>query len=312
MRAHHYLGFGKSAGKRIFYVATINDEWVALLSWAAAALHIKCRDQWIGWDKAVKRRRLKQVTNNTRFLILPTIRIKNLASRVLALNLKRLRRDWHNQHGVNILLVETFVDPDQFRGTCYLAQGWTRLGLTEGFGHDPRGSYAHHGRPKLIFVRPLVRNAANRLHNPLVENETDTPNVIVDVTKLPLEDLVDSLYRFPHARARPASVCFHEAKLLALTACALLSGANGYRGLTRYVQTMRPCDLIRLGIRPERTPSLWIFWRLIKQVDARAFDQHVTKWLASVQPSTAINSLISSMGSGKSLPLLTALRRNCG
>jgi hypothetical protein len=91
VRAHHYLGFGKSAGKRILYVATIDGEWAALLSWAAAALHVRCRDQWIGWDKAVKRRRLKQITNNTRFLILPGVHVKNLASRVLALNLRRIR-----------------------------------------------------------------------------------------------------------------------------------------------------------------------------------------------------------------------------
>ncbi|MHB1952015.1 MAG: Druantia anti-phage system protein DruA [Acidiferrobacteraceae bacterium] len=310
MRAHHYLGFGKSAGKRILYVATVGDEWVALLSWAAAALHVKCRDRWIGWDKAVKRHRLKQVTNNTRFLILPGTQIKNLASKVLALNLKRLRRDWRALHGYDVLLAETFVDPERYRGTCYLAQGWTPLGLTDGFGHDPRGTYAHHGKPKLMLVKELVRCARQRLRSLLADN-VDTPKVIIDVAKLPLDDLVEHMRQIPRINPRRGQF-FTEARLLAVAACALLAGADGYRELTRYAKSMEPDDLKRLGIKPTRLPSLWSLWRLLKRIDANLFDRHLTEWLKRVCPSDAMNDVIAALGGARPLPLLTTLRSNCG
>jgi GNAT superfamily N-acetyltransferase len=131
MRQHHYLSFGKSAGKRVLHVATLRGEWVALLCWAAAALHVKCRDEWIGWDSIAKRHRLRLVTNNTRFLVLPGWQRRNLASRVLSLSVKRLARDWRACHGYAVVLAETFVDPKRFGGTCYRAAGWSMIGMTE-------------------------------------------------------------------------------------------------------------------------------------------------------------------------------------
>lgn len=310
MRAHHYLGFGKSAGKRILYVATIDGEWVALLAWAAAALHVKCRDEWIGWDQAVKRRRLKEVTNNTRFLILPGVQVKNLASRILALNIRRLRDDWRAHHGYDILLAETFVDPRQYRGTCYLAQGWRSLGLTDGFGHDPRGAYARHGNPKLMLVRELAPCATQRLRSPLID-DANGPVVIVDVAKLPLDDLVEHMRQIPCVRVRHGH-WFAEAKLLALTTCALLSGVAGYRALTRFVEAMEPHHLERLGIKPDKRPSLWVIWRLLKLIDAELFDRHVTEWLKRVRPSEALNDTLAALGGATPLPLLTTLRKHCG
>jgi len=310
MRAHHYLGFGKSAGKRILYVATVDGEWVALLSWAAAALHVRCRDQWIDWDKAVKRRRLKQITNNTRFLILPGLDVKNLASRILALNLKRLRDDWRAHHGYDVLLAETFVDPARYRGTCYLAQGWMALGMTDGFGHDPRGGYAHHGERKLMLVKELAPHTRRRLRS-LLDDSIDTPKIIIDVTKLPLDDLVEHMRKIPRIWARHGQ-WFTEARLLAVTACGLLAGASAYREIGRYVSAMAPQDLKRLGIKQSRVPSLWSLWRLLKRVDADLFDRHVTEWLRRVRPSDAMNDMLASLGGARPLPLLTTLRRNCG
>jgi len=310
MRAHHYLGFGKSAGKRIFYVATVNGEWVALLSWAAAALHVRCRDQWIGWDKAVKRLRLKQVTNNTRFLILPGVRVNNLASRILALNIRRLRDDWRAQHGYDILLAETFIDPERYRGTCYLAQGWTSLGLTDGFGHNPRGAYARHGKPKLMLVRQLVSDTTKRLRSPLMDNP-DRAVIILDVAKLPLGDLVEHMCQIPQIRAGHGQ-WFTQAKLLALTTCALLSGVGGYREMTRYAKAMEAHHLERMGIKAGMAPSVWVFWRLLKRIDAELFDRHVTEWLRRVRPSEAMNDMLAALGGATPLPLLTTLRKNCG
>ena len=127
MREHHYLGFGKSAGKRVLHVATIGGEWVALLCWAAAALHVKCRDQWIGWDGVAKTHRLRLVTNNTRFLVLPGWHLRNLASRVLGLSIRRLARDWQARHGYS---VETM--PDVQLGSERVSSSAVRAALERG------------------------------------------------------------------------------------------------------------------------------------------------------------------------------------
>ncbi len=119
MREHHYLGFDRIVGKALHYVATIGSHWVALLGWGAAALKCGVRDEWIGWDRQTQWRRLHLIANNVRFLILPDWRRPNMASHLLALNLKRLSRDWQCCHGHPVLLSETFVDSSRFRSTCY-------------------------------------------------------------------------------------------------------------------------------------------------------------------------------------------------
>ena len=166
MRAHHYLGFQKLVGERIEYVATVDGEWVALLAWAAAALKLSARDHFIGWNWELQMQRLKYVVNNVRYLILPEKSVPNLASRVLALNLKRLSQDYSEFYGHPVFLAETFVDLSRNRGTCYLAQGWEFLGETKGFGRKRTG-YITHGSKKGILVKPLCLDALHRLSDPL-------------------------------------------------------------------------------------------------------------------------------------------------
>ena len=123
MRQHHYLGFNRIVGEALCYVATKADQWVALLGWGSATLKCAVRDKWIGWDQALQFKRLYLIANNARFLILPSWHLPNLASHLLALNLKRLSLDWHRYHGHPIVLAETFVDSARFAGTCYRAAG---------------------------------------------------------------------------------------------------------------------------------------------------------------------------------------------
>ena len=158
MAAEHYLGFGKSAGERVHYVATIGDEWVGLIAWAAASLAVECRDSWIGWDNLAKSKRLSLVVNNTRFLVLK--RIPNLASKILSQNLRRLSNDWQAFYGHPVVLAETFVDPSRFIGSCYLAAGWHCIGTTKGFGRTNSDQwYEKHGQQKKMFVRELAKNS---------------------------------------------------------------------------------------------------------------------------------------------------------
>ena len=136
MISHHYLGFQRAFGEQVFYVATINGEWIGLVGWASAALKLQSRDCWIGWDAIAKKRRLNLIANNMRFLVLPGWQVANLASRILALNLKRLSSDWQAIYGHPILVVETFVDAERFRGSCYRATGFRDIGLTRGFSRS--------------------------------------------------------------------------------------------------------------------------------------------------------------------------------
>jgi len=153
MQRHHYLGFERIVGESLCYVAIRGADWVALLGWGSAALKCGPRDQWIGWDRALQWRRLHLMTNNVRFLILPEGQEPNLASRILALNLKRLSQDWELYYGHPILLAETFVDGARFRGTCYRAAGWQVLGQTRGFAKRNR-HYWRHCRPNWYWCAP--------------------------------------------------------------------------------------------------------------------------------------------------------------
>src|SRR5207247_5688769 len=122
MRQHHYLGFDSIIGESLWYVARVGNEWVALLGWGSAALKCGVRDQWIGWDRELQWRRLHLVANNVRFLILPAWNRPNLASRILALNLRRLSHDWEVCHGHPLLVAETLLERARFLGPCEL---WT-------------------------------------------------------------------------------------------------------------------------------------------------------------------------------------------
>jgi len=159
---HHYLGLPKLVGEHLRYLVTINGQVVACLSWASAAWKVKARDQFIGWDEETKRSNLHLIANNTRFLIPEWIKVKHLASRVLALNLRRLSEDWQKTYGHPVYLAETFVDISRFEGTCYRAANWIFVGQTKGSAKKGN-AYLYHGQPKAICLYPLHRHFRRHL-----------------------------------------------------------------------------------------------------------------------------------------------------
>ena len=162
IQEHHYLGFRQIVGNHLKYIAFIEDKPVACLGWGSAAWSVKSRDSLIGWDKATKENNLHFVANNTRFLILPWISIKYLASKVLALSAKRISDDWLKIYHHPLYLLETFVEQDRFKGTCYKAANWTRVGQTKGIakrGHD----HLFHGKIKDVFLYPLEKDFRKKL-----------------------------------------------------------------------------------------------------------------------------------------------------
>ena len=161
---NHYLKTADLVGERLWYVAEHEGRWLALLGWSAAAYHLKGRETWIGWNDTQRRARLSLMANNARFCLLtPAGEHPNLASFVMGQNLDRLSQDWQAAYGHPILAVESFVDPQLFRGTCYKATGWQAVGCTAGFKRVAQDFYEVHERPKQLFVRELVKHAARTL-----------------------------------------------------------------------------------------------------------------------------------------------------
>jgi hypothetical protein len=162
MDRYHYLGDRPIVGEHLLYAAFLEGELIALLGWASAALRVPLREKYVGWDEATKRRRLHLVANNVRFLVLPWVRVRHLASKVLAANARRLSADWEAVWKHPVVLAETFVDITRFRGTCYRAANWLNLGETA--GRSKRGNnYLHGGTRKALFIYPLRRHATRYL-----------------------------------------------------------------------------------------------------------------------------------------------------
>ena len=162
IQQYHYLGYRQIVGNHLKYIAFIGEQPVACLGWGSAAWSVKSRDSLIGWDKATKENNLHFVANNTRFLILPWVTVKFLASKVLALNAKRISDDWLGVYNHPLYLLETFVEKDRFKGTCYKAANWTRVGQTKGTakrGHN----HLYHGNIKDVYLYPLRKNFRQKL-----------------------------------------------------------------------------------------------------------------------------------------------------
>jgi hypothetical protein len=153
---YHYLGYEQPVGEHLKHLVWAGGRPVACLAWSSAPRHLGPRDRFIGWEPAARKRNIHLIAYNTRFLILPWVRVPHLASHILGLMARRLSADWQQVYGHPIYLLETFVDPARFRGTSYRAANWIAIGSTTGRGKD---DLTHRpNRPiKEILVLPLRR-----------------------------------------------------------------------------------------------------------------------------------------------------------
>jgi len=163
LQRHHYLGLRNSVGENLKYMARDRaGRPVACLLFGAAAWKAKGRDEWIGWTVAQRERALPLLANNTRFLVLPWVHVPHLASHILACITRRIDADWRQKYGHGIELLETFVERDRFRGTCYRAAGWVHVGATAGRSRNDREQTL--SVPiKDIYLRPLHEDFRRRL-----------------------------------------------------------------------------------------------------------------------------------------------------
>lgn len=166
MQRYHYLGYRIPFGAHLRYFVQVmapQPVRVGALQFSSPAWRMAGREQWIGWSDQDRRRNLQQLVSNSRFLILPWVRIRNLASSTLALAVRSLPDDWQKNYGIRPVLLETVVDPARFAGTCYRAANWIEVGQTTGRGRQDRDHQRHDAAPKMIFLLPLVADARSRL-----------------------------------------------------------------------------------------------------------------------------------------------------
>lgn len=157
MDRYHYLGYRATSGHQIRYLISSKGRDLALFNFSSPAWKVQSRDQLIGWSPEVREKNLKYIINNSRFLILPWVKSKNLASWILGAIKRRVHQDWENRYGYHPVLMETFVDTEKFKGTCYKAANWDSIGKTQG-----RGKYDRFSKKELsikeLFVTPLQEN----------------------------------------------------------------------------------------------------------------------------------------------------------
>jgi hypothetical protein len=155
MEQHHYLKYEQPVGEHLKYLAWAQGRPIACLAWSSAPRHLGGRDRYIGWSAEARRRNIRFIAYNTRFLILPWVRVPHLASHLLGRMAAILSDDWDRMYSHPIYFAETFIDPGRFRGTCYRAANWRLLGLTTGRGKNDQTNKPN--RPiKEILGLPLT------------------------------------------------------------------------------------------------------------------------------------------------------------
>jgi len=282
LNQHHYLKSPKPVGERLYYVVSDHQgQWLGLLLFAAAARHLKHRDRWIGWTDAQRERRLSLVVNNIRFLLLPDKTFANLGTKALRMVLARLSSDWQARYAHPVVVVETFVDPDQFCGTVYTANGWEELGQTDGSGRHQRDYYVRHDKPKRLFVRELCRNARRSLQ----AEHLKPALAVVEAQARPrsrhkvkeIGSMVERFKRVPDFRTRIESYPLWSLLTIHLLA-VLCEAPRGQKDLAKFARKFSQAQRRALGIRKNRrgrypAPSQSTFCRLQQEVDGTVLER---------------------------------------
>ena len=293
----HYLKNPTVVGQVLRYVAEYQGKWVALLVFGSAALHLKPRDRWLKWlpRQVLERRHL--IAQNARFLVLASAgRWPNLASRVLKLTCARLAQDWQRQFGHPVLAVETFVDPQRFRGTCYRAAGWQRLGPTQGFERSWQDFYTDTRHPKELWVHPLSSRALEQLQapelTPALANPAGPLPPACPVATAQLDSLWEC-FRCQMTDPRKSKGLRHKfAGFLTLIALAVAAGCQGPHAIAEFAHSLNHGQRRHLRCRPRKgtraqfdVPSERTFRRLLKRVDSDQLKNVLVGWMRGQDPA---------------------------
>lgn len=283
MQAHHYLGALPKIGHTLWYVATWRGEWVALVSFSAAAWKCGARDRWIGWNFRFQYDRLHLIANNSRFLILPEHHHPNVASRVLSLCEQHLLQDWPQRFGYPLLLLETFVDPRYFHGTIYRAANWHYVGDTRGFRRTRAGYSDSPQTPKWVFVRPLTSQAQAILSRPILDPSYrhGAPKMMLPAEQM--YSLPDYFKEIPDPR-RGQGRRHTLPVVLAIVTGAVLCGMEGYKAVSEWAEDLSQKARARFRCRYRNgryeVPSRTVIREVMVRVDPVALDRALQKWNA--------------------------------
>lgn len=286
---HHYLKSAKLVGEQLRYAVTWKGQWLAVATWSAAALHIKPRDGFIGWTEEQRRQRLALVVNNSRLYVAQDCHYPNLVSRFMKLMLGRLSSDWEKAWGHPVALAESFVDPQQYRGTAYKVSGWSQLGNTRGWKRSAVDFYEKHDQPKQVWVRELVKNACGKLR--AVELPAPWAGVVSKVRPrctakaAEIISLMTRLDREIPEFRRKQGLAYPIAGMLALIAMAVFSGVTkGYDDLADYAATLSQGQLraLKFHLDPHtkrvRCPKRSSFAYVLTHVDSERLEQVLLLW----------------------------------
>ena len=285
---HHYLKSATLVGETLRYVATYRGQWLALMAFSAGSFNLRHRDRFIGWSPEQRRRRLALVVNNSRFLVLPECHYPNLPSRLMKGVLNRLSEDWQQRWGHPVALVESFVNPQCFRGTTYKVSGWSELGPTSGFGRCAQDFYEPHDQPKQLWVRELTKGACKKLratHLPAewagVE-EKKVPRCATPVKEI--QSLREELEAMSEFRS-PQQTAYPIAGMMALIVLATFAGVvRGQRDLAAFARTLSQAQLRAFGFRMNlktrryRCPKETVFFRVLQAIDEDQLEGILLRW----------------------------------
>jgi hypothetical protein len=289
----HYLGAAPPIGDFLRQVVEREGQWVALLVWGPAALKLKDREQWIGWNGALAAGRLKLIVQNRRYLLLHEKgQEPNLASQALAAACRVLPAQWQEQFGYTPLLAESFTDPESYRGTCYKAGGWEPVGMSAGHSRHRVDYFVPNGRPKRLWMKELCPQARQKACAvPLAPEQAgalvEAAHGVLPLDQWQRRSLREVLRRAPDPRGK--NTRFRIGPVLSLVAMALLCGARQISEIARFAHRLHPWQRAELGLpikkgtrRFYEVPTPSVFYEVLTRMDPEPFAALLSGWLGEV------------------------------
>ena len=289
----HYLGTAPPVGDFLRQVVVRDGQWVALLVWGPAALKLKDREKWIGWNAALAAERLKLIVQNRRYLLLHEKgREPNLASQALAAACRALPAQWQEQFGYTPLLAESFTDPESYSGTCYKAGGWQPVGLSAGNSRHRADYFVPNGRPKRLWMKELRPQArAKACAVPLAPEHAgalvEAAHGVLPLDQSQRRSLREVLRKAPDPRGK--NTRFRIGPLLSIVSMALLCGSRQISEIARFATRLQPRQRADLGLpikkgtrRFYEVPTYSVFYEVLTRMDPEPFAALLSGWFGQV------------------------------
>lgn len=318
LNEEHRLGAGSPCGHQLWQVVRRGSDQapVAIVIWAASALHLKDRDAWIGWDPMRRASRLGLIVNNSRLLVLEATREPNLASQALSAALRVLPLQWQAVHGYAPVLAEAFVDIETHAGTTYKVTNWLPLGLTKGASRARADFYLPNDRPKKLWIKPLREDAREVLCAPQLPEELRCAEIAPAYARTPLSDSqlcsLREVFRLMPDPRRDSHL-YKVSSLLTLTCVSLLCGARSFSDIMRHAgklsQSLRR-DIglpLKKGTQFYRVPTYNALRNTLIRLDLAHFARLLSQWQQQHQGTLPRSLAIDGKALGAELGILISL-----